>query len=456
MQVRRSFEIAVGIGVAAAFAGNRLWQGLTGVALVWQDTQGYQESALWAGVRPPVAPILWDLTGTPRSYVVVQTLVGIAAWCFLAWTVAMLAKTGWPRLVAGAVVLAFASTTPIILWDRSVLSESLAFSLLALLFATAIRVTQRVTWPRVAALVAASAGFALVRDSLVWMVVGLAVAIAAYAIVRNAGRKAVALGFLLLAVSGFAIVGQAAAHRNTTNVEHVLFARIFPFPERVKWFADHGMPNQAEVLSYAAATKTERGQPRVVGIVANDPTVQPLVRWMRNDAIGVYLEWLALHPGFVLTEPLREPERAFNNAEGRLDFYAAVDRTDLSVVNTLFDPGPWIVLAATLVAVGIGLVRQVWRERWWRMIALLLGLSVMEILVAWHGDATETTRHGIVGSVSVRLAVVVLIVAGALAPSSPEAEVRGTRVRSRLTFRSGTEPDVPSRHGDGISVPGRI
>jgi hypothetical protein len=443
-RVRRSLPaVAAGIGVAAAFAAYRLWQGLTGVPLVWQDSAGYQQSSLWAGVRPPVVPVFWGLTGTPRSYVVTQTLISIVAWCFLAWTVAMLARPGWARVVAGSIVLTFASTMPLVIWDRSVLSESLSLSALALVFATAIRATQRVTWPRVAALVAASAALALVRDSLIWMVVGLALATAIYAIIHRAGREVLALAFLLLAVSGFAIAGQAAANRNIDVIAHVLFVRIFPYPDRVHWFADHGMPNEAEVLAFAHATKAHRGEAKVVWVAPNDATVQPLVRWLRGDATAVYLEWLALHPGYVLTEPLREPERAFNNA-GHLAFYAAADRTDLPIVNTVFDPGAWVVFAVAVIAVIVGVIRGARRERWWRIVVLLGGLGVIEILGAWHGDGMETTRHGVVGNVSVRLAVLVLVVAGSLAPRSRSAtqpasdrergcpEFRGTWVTARL------------------------
>ena len=207
-------EWGIGILLAAAFAGYRLWQALTGVPFIWQDSSGYQNSSLWSGVRPPVAPLLWRITGTPTSYIVVQTLIAIAAWCFLAWVAAMVARPGWPRLVTGAVVLAFACSMPVVIWDRSVLSESLSFSALALVFATAIRVTQRVTWGRVASLVAAALALALVRDSLLWMVAGLALAILAYAVVHNAGTKVLVLGIALLAVSGYALIGQAAAHRN--------------------------------------------------------------------------------------------------------------------------------------------------------------------------------------------------------------------------------------------------
>jgi hypothetical protein len=454
MRVRRppagAVEVAIGIGLVVAFAVYRVWQALTGLPLIWQDSTGYQQSSLWSGARPPVAPLLWRVTGTPTSFVVVQTVIAIVAWCFLAWTAALLARPGWPRVLTGFVVLAFASTAPIVMWDRSVLSESLSFSALALVFATAIRVTHRVTWPRVAALVAASTALALVRDSLLWIVFGLALAILAYAVAHNAGRKVLVLGVVLLAVAGYAIIGQAAAHRNIDNVEHVLFVRIFPFPDRVAWFADHGMPDKQHVLAYAAATKAEPGQAKVVGIAAGDRSVQPLVHWLHTDATAVYLEWLALHPAYVLTEPLRDPERAFNNALGNLAFYAAPDRSELPIVNTVFDPGPWWVAAATAVAVAIGVTRGVWRRRWWRMVALLGGLGVLEMLVAWHGDGTETTRHGIVGSVSVRLAIVILVMAGALAPTEGRRSgVQPDRSRRQRPTAPGYAPAV-------ISEPGRI
>jgi hypothetical protein len=47
-------------------------------------------------------------------------------------------------------------------------------------------------------------------------------------------------------------------------------------------------------------------------------------------------------------------------------------------------------------------------------------LGLVEMLVAWHGDGTETTRHGIEGSVAVRLAVVVMLATAALAPRAAE------------------------------------
>ena len=39
-------EWGIGVLLAAAFAGYRLWQALTGMPLVWQDSSGYQHSSI--------------------------------------------------------------------------------------------------------------------------------------------------------------------------------------------------------------------------------------------------------------------------------------------------------------------------------------------------------------------------------------------------------------------------
>jgi hypothetical protein len=433
--------MVTGVALGIGFAIYRVWQARVGPPILWADSTAYAHSALWAGARPPFVPALWRFTGTPDAFVLVQTLVAVVAWCFLAWTVAELVRPGWWRVAAGAAVLGFALMAPIMLWDRSVLSESLALSALAVLFAAAIRVARRVTWGRVVACALAAGAFTLIRDSQIWMIVGLAAVIGLYAIIHQSSARLVVLACLLLSVSIAALAGEAASHRNVVNVDDVLFVRIFPYPDRVAWFADHGMPDAARVDDYArAARKHAHGSAPVVGIDGRDGSVQPLVRWLHTDATRVYFEWLALHPGYVLTEPFWEPARVYNDAGGRIRFYGAPDRTDAPLVSTLFDPGPWWVLVALVFAVVVGIRRRVWREHWWRMVALLGVLGLGEMLVSWHGDGTEATRHGIIGSVAVRLAVLILLVAGAGA-------------RARRNPRAGTGA-VARRHGHPETAPG--
>ena len=54
------------------------------------------------------------------------------------------------------------------------------------------------------------------------------------------------------------------------------------------------------------------------------------------------------------------------------------------------------------------------------MVALLGVLGVAHMLVAWHGDGMEVTRHASIGNVQIRLAVIVAL--GMLLPRLPRAE----------------------------------
>ena len=129
------------------FAAFRLWQGTLPPALIWQDSKDYEaigsqslgSSGFWFGGRPPLIPLFWKIMGSPQAFVAGQTVLSVAAWGYLAWTVGTMFPVGWRRSVSAVTVLAFGTVTPIALWDRSVLSESLAMSGLALLFALAIR-----------------------------------------------------------------------------------------------------------------------------------------------------------------------------------------------------------------------------------------------------------------------------------------------------------------------------
>jgi hypothetical protein len=135
-----------------------------------------------------------------------------------------------------------------------------------------------------------------------------------------------------------------------------------------------------------------------------------LVRWMRSDATRTYVQWLLFHPATVLTEPLARPERSFNNADGHLSFYAASDRTDAPVLTTILYPSwPWLLVAA-FVAVAGGVYLGLDRRPDWAVIALLGALGLVHMLIAWHGDGMEATRHASVGNVQVRLGVLLMLV----------------------------------------------
>ncbi len=423
--VTRSSAIAA-VGWCA-FAIYLVVQARLGPPLVWNDSTVYVgmahralwSRAVWVGPRPPLTPLLLKVAGGATATVTIQSVIAAVAWGTLAGMVSRLVGPGWRRYVAGFAVLAFASTLPIVMWNRSELSESLSLSLLALVVAGFIAVARRPTWGRVAATALACLGFAATRDAQVWTVAILALVTGVYAATRfgvdpSTGRRAGALALGLLGVVALCEWGTLASHRTTPNTADVLFVRVFPFPDRVAWFADHGMPQAGRIDQLARTTATPPDGVKVVGISPHNPAFQPVERWLRADGDATYLLWLATHPVYVVSEPLRRPERALNFAQGDLLFYAPANHTLRSPQTTLLWPPLTEALMLAAVAAYLGIVTNSWRDRaWWTVVVLTL-VGVAGMLVAWHGDGQEVTRHTIEGMAEARLGVWILLVVGLL------------------------------------------
>jgi hypothetical protein len=410
-----------------AFAGYLIGQARGGPVLIWNDSLVYSSMAhhplwsraLWVGPRPPVTSLLIKAAGSSVALVTTQAVIGALAWGVLAWTVGCLVDPGWKRVTAFFAVLGFATAFPITLWNRSELSESLALSLLALVFAGFIWTARRPTWPRVAATSVACLGFAATRDAQVWTVGMFAVAAAVFALIRLRSDRGVAwragvLALSLLAVAGIAEWGTLTSHRTNEDTADVFYVRIFPFPGRVAWFSHHGMPDAQLIDKLAAETPAPVDAAKVVGLDPHNASFRPLERWLRTKGGTTYLRWLITHPGYVITEPLQRPERSFNFAQGNLDFYAATANPLRSPLTSLLWPPLWELLGFAALALYMGWLAGSWRTDPWLMVAVLALIGLPAMLVAWNGDGQEVTRHTIEGFAQIRLGVWILLVVGIL------------------------------------------
>jgi hypothetical protein len=437
-----------------AFAWYVFWQGTVGEPVIWFDSKSYAvvaghplwSTGFWAGQRPPLAPLALKLVGSSTGFTSLQSLVAVAAWGLLAFTVGRLVPGGWRRVAAVWIVLAFASSTPVILWNRSVLSESLSLSILAVLVAATIWTALRITWPRVTVVVLTSLAFAATRDAQVWTVglLGLAVVVAVAVHGRRhrrLSRHGVVLAAGLLLASG--LTGWDTTHtgRTNQNVANVLFVRVFPFPGRVSWFSDHGMPEAKAIDRLAAGVQPANGAAKVVGLDLTDPANAPLERWIVDHGQSTYLLWLMTHPAYVISEPLERPERAFNFANGSLTFYAATGRVDSPLTPVMW-PAWWWLLPLSVIGFGAAAVTGRWRERSGQAVALLAALGLLSMLIAWQGDGQEVTRHTIEGFVELRAAVLIIFAVGVL--RIDRSWVVGAR-RTAWAGRRAPEEDAGSR-----------
>ncbi|HEX6421857.1 MAG TPA: hypothetical protein VFZ79_00145 [Acidimicrobiales bacterium] len=479
MTPRTGFAVALAVGATV-----RVWQMWGLGTLEWADTADFLATAdagwasleLWAGGRPPGTPLLLKLVGRDTSaYTVAQAAIAVACWAALAAAVLRAVGDRVAGLVAALAVVALSVTTPVTMWDRSALSESLALSLLVLVIAAGLRMALAATPRRAVLLVGALALWVAVRDTHAAVTLAggaaLGVAVAAWWLVDRP-RRAGAIGAVdpapsrlrpwagaaLAAVSLGAVAGWASTHgeRHLFPLGNVYEVRVLPYPDRVEWFADRGMP-QAEMFVGPDARRPDvqpNGVP-VLYVPEDDPELAPWLAWLERDGRTALARFAATHPSYLALEPLRSPERAFNNALGDRGFYAPQDMRHVPLVDRILALPRTVVLA---VATGI-LGWLIGRGRWTPVMAVglvVVAVAVPHGLVAWHSDGMETARHLVVPAMQLHLGVLLLAIGLARGPSPPlapdlraegEGQVRAERETGAEGGADGEGTGVPSAHG---------
>ena len=442
---RTSLVVAFVLAVVAA-GGPRLWQVAGTVPLGWNDTTDFLSSSrapwssseLWAGRRPVAVPALLKLVGADlTAYVHWQVGLAVACWAALAVSVATVVpgRARWP---AAAAVVAFSLTSPVTMWERSVLSESLALSLLALVLAAAIQVARGVTGRRVAALLVAAALWSATRDSHASvLLVGGAAALVAVAVWwvrarRHGDRDEAPRGRALWAVLGGGLVvialvaawGSARGERHAFPMRNVYEVRVLPYPERVEWFADHGMPQAEEFMGPDARVPyREQGLPPVVYVGDDDAELGPWLDWVGSDGRLAFARFVASHPTFVVTEPLRTPERAFNNARGDRGFYAPPDMRAVPAVDRVLALSTPLVLVVAAAALAWVAGRRRWTPAFVAG-SVAAALAVPHGVLAWHSDGMETARHLAVPAAQLHAGVLLMAVGAVGAPLTRQGKGR--------------------------------
>jgi hypothetical protein len=191
----------------------------------------------------------------------------------------------------------------------------------------------------------------------------------------------------------------------------VFEARVLPYPDRVAWFADHGMPQAERFVGPDALAPVVGGGglAPVTYVADDDPAMQEWLAWVARDGRGAFAAWMATHPAYLLAEPLRSPERTFNNALGDRSFYAPVDQRDVPLVTEVLIPNRSVVLAVVAAVAAWA----AWRRRWGSPLLLVgaatVALALPHALVSWHSDGMETARHLMVPTLQLYLGALVMV-----------------------------------------------
>lgn len=429
----------------AVFASLKLWLALSNPPIIFADSKAYEAVARFpilsrgfvTGQRPMLVPLMWKVTGSPTSFVVLQTVLSALCWGLLAFAVAMRIRTKWGGVLAAVVILAFAMSPPIEIWDKAVLTETMALSFIALLCAEALWAGDTFTrWWKVAVILTLL-GFVSARDEDIWTTLLFAVAFLAVVIVLRVKEKRwskPALAFILvcLLISGAFELTALDSKRNIPNVEHVMFVRIFPYPSRLAWFSSHGMPEERQIAASPLEKGFTSGSAGFKFVDLSKPEFKQLNNWMQHDATSTYIEWLILHPSYDVSVPFQTPRLSeVDPANGNIlgyDLYP-IPAWQRALGQVIF-PAWEGVLLMSVVASLLLWKRKTWRQRHVKLVGLLACVGLLTLFIAWHGDGYEVVRHMLEGNVEVRVGVLVLLVLGALTAPARANRTSSPKTRS--------------------------
>ena len=395
--------------LVAASSGARIWSFTHASVRIYVDSLAYATQArhplastfLWAGYKPPLTALLLKVVGdVPSRYTVLQLVLAMASWGLLAAIVTATLRTRpWLRLAAGTTILGLSLTQTIALWDRAVLSESIAFSLLAVVVANGILLAARPTRWRAAWFLLALAGWVAVRDSNATAVAGLGIALVVGVLLRRVDRRmlAVALGaFSIVALSFW-----SASHgvRGFYPTAQVIRVRILATDEGYRWLARRHPP-QLEAV-YAAS--------RVGRAVEAQPGFEAWDAWTRSAGQATVIRWLADHPSEVFLAPLAHPEAVIANVPTAY-YSPAGYRPFLGPLDSLLWMPGWLVPALlTLIAlVGVRLHHPRPTALLWVAI-LCAALALPHAWLAYLLNPMEAARHALVAQLQYRLGLLVVL-----------------------------------------------
>lgn len=385
-------------------------------AFVYTDSIDYETLDFTGQARRPwVTPLLYWTTDDRGLRILLQALISIGCWTVLAVQASTLARERAARWAVLLGILALSLTTTVTSWDTAMLSESLALSCTALLFALLLHFSQQPTLPSAALVLVAWLVWLFTRQNhlvLAWLIT---LATAALLVVqwRRRGRPPGPAWVLLAGMAALSVLGAASYAQNTEivhyNLAQIVGNRVFPDPGKATWFTDEGMPVPDEHPLGIAATPQQ--------LLAD----RGFERWIEGEGVGVYARYLLAHPWYAVTGPLesfvsdRPPFGDLARADDVMlaspDSYG-VGRQVLPgpVEDVLFEPGQAGLVVFALGATVLLTVRR-WRRHGadarWLVPLLALALQWPALTAVWHASTAELGRLALPSALVVRVTLIV-------------------------------------------------
>lgn len=347
----------------------------------------------------------------PGTQAVVRNQTIISIVCWIGCTLLIVSSlNGWfAKALAAFLILSFGFVPQIADWDSILSSESLNFSLFALLIGLLIKVLPNGkadnfgAWAAGIGLVIVNFLWIFTRDTNAYFVLAEAVLLIIAAIIYWARRSGQRISALLC---GFLLAGLFIFHQGTFRESerwlvpllNNLVTNIFPHEERVEFFREYNMPADEETLSLTGSAEYNESMEN-----------EKLLHWARRFGMQTYQRWL-------LSMPLWCVQQVYENLDSFFEenrqpfFYGSKEQRPhwAEKPGNLLHPLSAAVIVIDLLLIifmGTKMARTGSSEDirfFWLLLIMFLGGGLLMSL-AYLGEVRSIWRHVLGGVTALRL-----------------------------------------------------
>ena len=417
----------------------------TGVYLISSEPEIFSWEFFTTG-RPPTVPLLYKLLRPEMGYelsvvsepavlgsernltyqpgfdrvVLVQTALSIACWSSLALIIFWRLKNRLTKYIAALMILAFANSPQLAEWDRILFSESVSFSLFAILLGFTIELAFRIM--REGRSIKASTygvlfGWLITltlwdfsRDTNVYILpitfTTIIVILAWPGLWKKIPRKEIVfVSIYLILLFIFHQRTQHDSGRWILPFQSNLIYRVFPNEDRVEFFKNLGMPVTEELLTY---TDLFDGP-------AYMNQSSEFMDWVYEDGMAAYQMFLIDYPLWAVLEVYDALEYLFmENLQPWFTGPDGVRQLTYIKMGDILHPKSHSILFIngifSLAILFVGLYSRAQENIIWAWIVMWLLFSELFLLIiSYHGDPRSTTRHALVAVMPMRLSIWLLL-----------------------------------------------
>lgn len=366
----------------------------------------FSRSNFWSGSRPFVVPFIGTLVGRNLVYFVwVQTAISIFCWSFLAYSLAARFPATVIKVVTLVGVLAFSLGRNILVWDWSIMSESLSLSLIVLLLGLFVRIVNAFSWGKAALVVLVAFLWAFVRDANAWLVLLVSILVLAASVARRLDWKwlflsgALALVFVLNSIS----VNSAPVPRWAYPLMHAIIVDIFPNEDAVGYFVERGMPYSEAMSRWPAAFPINLN-------LSQEADLDGFYHWTSEEGRSVYLGYLLSTLPSSLLVPISAEHFPVRIGTEFNRPYAYEPPLSMPIEHVFYFD---LWSGFSRLALAVLLLFALWRAWAGDTVAVVAFASVVlsypYAFLAWYGDGLSRARHLLPAEVLLRLGCLLLV-----------------------------------------------